>query len=356
MPLRTAVRIAGCVAALLAFGTNTVASGDDGDRLHRSALYIIKRGDKFGFMDRSGSVVISPQFDDVEDFFEGVARVEVDGVYAFIDENGKVLLRLPEYTMVWSFGDGLAMVEVKHDNEIDGHRGFIDHSGKLVIPLRFRSSLGFVDGVAAAKDDHGRWGYISKQGKWVIPPKYKSADNFQNGLAVVRNYGDGMIDTAGNVVIPPEFVLGGIFKNGVVCALRPGGSTQFGLMDRNLKFIVAPRFDDCNVVDANLAIVRIDDKLRVDDKWGYIDASGEFVIQPRFHGARGFSEGLAAVEVGEKWGFIDPKGEFVIQPQYDDATEFKMGLAAVAVGDRWIYIDHSGAFVQVLRFEAKDQS
>jgi hypothetical protein len=51
-----------------------------------------------------------------------------------------------------------------------------------------------------------------------------------------------------------------------------------------------------------------------------------------------FSEGLARVQVGEKWGFIDKTGNLVIQPQFDEASEFSEGLARVRIGDKWGFV------------------
>ena len=48
--------------------------------------------------------------------------------------------------------------------------------------------------------------------------------------------------------------------------------------------------------------------VRVDKQWGYITATGDFFITPRFEDADLFFEGLAAVEKNGKWGFIDREG------------------------------------------------
>ena len=53
-------------------------------------------------------------------------------------------------------------------------------------------------------------------------------------------------------------------------------------------------------------------------KWGFIDKTGSFVINPQFDFAWSFSDGLAAVRIGDyetgKYGFIDKTGSFVINP------------------------------------------
>ncbi|MFB8790421.1 MAG: WG repeat-containing protein [Potamolinea sp.] len=56
-----------------------------------------------------------------------------------------------------------------------------------------------------------------------------------------------------------------------------------------------------------------------------------FAIQPQFEQADAFSEGLARVKIGEKWGYIDNKGNLVIQPQVDEANSFSEGVALVRV-------------------------
>src|SRR3981189_1726677 len=44
--------------------------------------------------------------------------------------------------------------------------------------------------------------------------------------------------------------------------------------------------------------------------WGYVDATGKFVIAPIFWWASPFSEGVGSVQLageGNGWGFVDPK-------------------------------------------------
>jgi hypothetical protein len=55
-------------------------------------LFRIFKNGKFGFIDRSGKVVIEPQFDWVEDFSEGLALVSSNGTKGFIDKAGKWVL------------------------------------------------------------------------------------------------------------------------------------------------------------------------------------------------------------------------------------------------------------------------
>ncbi len=75
------------------------------------------------------------------------------------------------------------------------------------------------------------------------------------------------------------------------------------------------------------------------DKYGYKDAAGNTVIEPRFYRARRFKEGLAAVNHGrwlkDRWGYIDPGGNFIVPAAFEYANDFKEGQARVKQNGVW---------------------
>lgn len=89
---------------------------------------------------------------------------------------------------------------------------------------------------------------------------------------------------------------------------------------------------------------------------GFIDSSGEFVVPFKYRCARDFSEGRAAVMLEEEWGFIDSSGGEVISPQFDAAYYFAEGIAPVEIGDtRKLVIDLSGNVLFELNASALGQ-
>ena len=88
----------------------------------------------------------------------------------------------------------------------------------------------------------------------------------------------------------------------------------------------------------NLGMTINDQKI----KYGYIDQTGKFVIEPEFNYVYWFSEGLAAVMIGTKWGFIDKTGNVVIEPKFESGTFFVDGLAEIEIDGNWLYIDMTG--------------
>ncbi len=89
------------------------------------------------------------------------------------------------------FSHGLAAIE------INGKYGFINEKGDVVIPLRFDRVSSFKEGLAWIKLN-GKYGYINNKGKLVIPIKYDNAMTFRNGMARVEiNYKPFYINTKG---------------------------------------------------------------------------------------------------------------------------------------------------------------
>ncbi len=93
------------------------------------------------------------------------------------------------------------------------------------------------------------------------------------------------------------------------------------------------------------------------NKWGFINSSGQVVIEPKFDTVDRFSENRAPFGSGSngKWGFIDSTGQVVVEPRFDNAYPFFGGRATVKVGKRSGFIDHSGRevggrFIQVSSF------
>ena len=90
---------------------------------------------QWGFIDKSGSLVISPRFDYAQDFEGGTASIVINGLEGLIDRSGTLVVP-PNYTAVRRFKEGRAMV-IKDDKQGNISGGFLDRRGKLVIPLKF---------------------------------------------------------------------------------------------------------------------------------------------------------------------------------------------------------------------------
>jgi len=172
-----------------------------------AALTAFESKGKWGYQDGRGRIVIPARYDTVQPFLpEGIAAVADQSGWAYIDAQGKVLIRPfifdngPDY-----FHEGLARFVIQ------GRFGFFDRHGKVVIPARFDFALPFAEGLAAfctgckeiTEGEHkavrgGQWGFIDRKGQAVIPAKFEEARGFEKGRARVKLGGRwGFVDRSG---------------------------------------------------------------------------------------------------------------------------------------------------------------
>lgn len=82
--------------------------------------------------------------------------------------------------------------------------------------------------------------------------------------------------------------------------------------------------------------------------WGYLNESGEVIIEPQFDLAYQFDELVhrASVVQDGLYGFIDTTGAFVVEPIYARTYDFESGYAAVQLSSGlWGYIDANGHYL-----------
>jgi len=118
---------------------------------------------------------------------------------------------------------------------------------------------------------------------------------------------------------------------------------RWGYIDESGRFAIEPIFHRANDFDGGVATAQIGDS-----GWVLLDKSGSMkALDPSVASVRGFSAGLAAFSTGRgRSGYIDRTGAISIPAGFAVARPFCVdGTAAVRVGSRWGIIDVHGGFV-----------
>ncbi len=286
---------------------------------------------KYGFK-HNDKVVIPAQYTATNGFYDGLAAVEYKGKWGFIDKDGKWVLE-PIYDGGWKFGDGLAAVKQ------DGKWGAIDLKGNWVISPQFKYAFRFCEGLAYLKVND-KWGFIDPSGKLVIPAIYDDAWAFTDGKARVKLNGrEFYIDRNGNEI-------GGNAKPASSASTTNADPAKYEPFEDpatkkygykcNGKIVIPAKYDHAFSFSNGLASVKLN------GKWGKINANDTMVIPAKFDDSREFSEGLAAVCLNGKWGYVDGTGKLVIPAVYSYAYSFENGKAHVELLGRSFYINRSG--------------
>lgn len=168
------------------------------------------------FVSSDGKIVISlSDYEDARPFSEGMAAVEQDGKWGYINTTGE--LKVPcEYESVENFQNGFAVVCK------DGKYGYINTSGKEITDIQFDRAFGFGTEGYGRVELNGEGSYVDKTGKgteptfsYTVPQTLVdslSAEGYEVGstlrddrVMISRDGKAGYADSKGNVVIPLEY-------------------------------------------------------------------------------------------------------------------------------------------------------
>lgn len=331
----------------------------------------VRKDGKWGVIDHTGAVVIAPTFDELDAVWASTMKAAKDKLWGVIDGSGKWIID-PQYSRIrGSASTGYVVTTGGRTGMIDGRGktlfaplfddveptaglmvpvrvgklwGFADRAGKLVIAPRF-SDLRKVDshGVFVVLED-GKRGLINQHGVLVIPSRYQDIrPTLSPHIWIVIDEQDnyGLVDTEGNVIVPNTSVrienlgeAGLLFKSDGLYAI----ADTDGRLRTDYAFeAIAP------YVTAGLAAAK------AAHRWGFIDASGRFVIPNAFEKVGAFSLGLAPASRDGRYGYIDQSGRDVIPNRFDEAYNFFPDrVATVRLDGRYVYVDRAGKVIAAL--------
>lgn len=375
----------------------------------------------FGYINETGKLILNLQFNYAGEFNGGLAPVEVreDRIskYGYINTQGEFVIQ-PQFGDAQKFQDvsGKLLALVNSG----GKYGFIDNSGNFAIPPQFDFASNFSPEYYFSRASNhlpklakvkvgDKWGFIDSSGNFVVNPQYDAAGSFSEGLALVK-VGDkcGYIDISGNMVIAPQFgctIKKPFVQYGEIVELGDFSPFPFAIFSMSLARV--KKVSDITVPTENPQFNKSgsygsfsSNGTATKSKYGYIDRTGKYVIEPQFDEAKDFSDdGLAPVgfaqdiavlsevpqtgltgdeerdkaiseeeknkpQISEgeirvvKWGLINEIGKIVVNPIFDNIENFSEGLAVASRGignfSTCGYIDKTGKYVIEPKFDQCD--
>lgn len=120
-----------------------------------------KKGkEKYGFINKSGILVIPYIYDKVTGFNNGVSSVQKNGLYGIINTSNQVIYPFELYYLS-GFYDGMAKYKYRSS---DKNHGFINHQGEKVTLCIYDGMYDFEDGKVRVRKKDGTWITIGKNG------------------------------------------------------------------------------------------------------------------------------------------------------------------------------------------------
>ena len=126
---------------------------------------------EFGIINKNGKEIVTiGKYDELGYFSEGRALVKKGEKYGYVNNKGKLVIPL-KYDAASDFRENLALVQ------IGNKMGYINKNGKIVIPLKYDYASDFRDNLAWVRLGN-KMGYINKKGKLKISAKFDETDDF----------------------------------------------------------------------------------------------------------------------------------------------------------------------------------
>lgn len=247
----------------------------------------VQQDDLWAFYDLDKRKFITEfKYYDVGQFINGRAMVKVGQKYGFIDRNG-VLVIEAKYRQVSyrRFHEGLASVR---DMET-GKFGYIDTSGNVVIDFKYSNAAWFRDGFAEVNVEYNSKSLlINKEGENVFGQEFDDAWGFNGGLCSVEIDGkDGIIDTLGKWVLEPTHRSIAIYyyDGWIGYSVLTDTGTKWGILNRKGEIVVDAQYYSVvkNDGDCILPEIYVGDENTTSTntcKKGYVNLRGEVVWEP----------------------------------------------------------------------------
>lgn len=281
----------------------------------RNGLAAVRIDGRWGYIDRSGDLVIPPAYTEVASFYGAFAEVRVNEASGIIDRRGRMIIS-QQFKRVIPFArdvfiavplgssarsDGLfgPDTEPAKLSGIEGAGLYHRRRGWLTAPdlqfMAFDSARGLIWAGRRNEDHEDVWGLMRADGTWQVTPRYSHVQWLSGGRAIVRSLPhrtvpaverqasvlSGAVDRDGKLVVPMERRWLGYWRAGYGLADRTGrasgledptGEPSAGIVNLDGTLLAGRYFDAVDISEEGLL-----PRGRLGDVWYSIDQSGRLL-------------------------------------------------------------------------------
>ncbi|MCB0514408.1 MAG: WG repeat-containing protein, partial [Bacteroidetes bacterium] len=363
------------IAINLLFGAMAVQAQD---------LKSFEENGKYGFKNESGNVIIKPIYDNVYEFFNGLAVVYKKGKAGFgkvgiIDKTGKERYMTKEPCYLYKYNANIVIVKydngkynvlsmvdagkvlgeydninifyhygelfdiglavVKFDND---KKGIMDTNGKIILEC---DNVNHYDGVVLIPKLNGKYALIHKEVKQVTP-WYDEVRSNENGTFNVKRDGKwGFVTDKGIEIVPPVKDEQVDFSNGFVLV-------GYSYIDKtgNVVLDLPIQYEAGGDFSKGMA------KVGRNGKIGLIDQTGKEIIPPDYDDVWALNN-VIVLQLNEKFGFANRLGKITTSPKYDivDYQSMKGGIL-VKLDGKLGFTDSVGNEIVPPKYDAMDNA
>jgi hypothetical protein len=324
-------------------------------RFSDEGLALVNLNKLYGYIDKDGKTVIDFQYIIANRFENGFAIVlNLKDKYGVINAQNKAVIDF-KYDEIYSFEENLFVVKLNQKY------GLVNTLNDLVLEITYEE-IGelFSDrSIIKLKDNQNeKYGYINSKGEIVIEPFYKNADDFVCDYAVVEKFDkyDLMSEKELSDLLDSE---GFEFE-------FQGDSGNYGVINKEGTIIIPFKYAEINIYElVNFDSLKYLITANNEYKWGIIYLGStipkmiESLIGSEFHFIdeddilNQFKnnlkinefDNLSSFNSNNKYGFKDINNEVIIQPLFDNCYGFNNGICIVIKNKKHGIINLKGELI-----------
>jgi len=280
---------------------------------------------------KNKKVLLNHEYEDISyNLYNDVFVIQRNGKQGIVDKKGNIKIGT-EY-------ESLLFGGIYINAQKDGELLLLDLDGKKIENEEILSKIPTKDGkhfIISDKDEVYK--LIDESGNVVLDNQYSYMEELENNYYVVGNSNkNGIVDLTGKAVVDLKYNSIFAIEGTDLLQANISETKTVSLIDKNMKVLVT-------IDDASVEVK--DEYVRVysETENRYFDNSGkELTTKEVFPNNQ-----LYAKQINEKWGFVDASGELKVQNEYDMVTEFnEYGFAGIKKDGKWGSINLKGEIVQ----------
>ncbi|MBP9795871.1 MAG: WG repeat-containing protein [Chitinophagales bacterium] len=323
---------------------------------------LYKVGNKYGFKNKEGIIIVKADYDNAYNFEFGRAIVKQQSKWAVIDTNGKNITAF-KYDHIGKFSS-LKIADVANGR----HSGLINVNGVEVVEVKYDYINGpttsYIPKPSIADNSHGdilknnyltfiyintklngKYGILDTTGKIIVPFIYDEYIYFEESIAIVKKDNlMGIIDTTGKVILPINYHSISIKSNNIWILQKEQTGTK-AIYD-NFTGVSSPEFQDYRKINYKYYMIGINKKFRL-----YNIITNQ-QTKEQYDDIREIENEYFRVENDKKYGILNNQFKIILPVGYDKIQSFYFNAFKVERNNLTGIIDTSNKTIIPIKFKS----
>lgn len=264
-------------------------------------LFRLERNSKYGVADITGKQIVAVEYDDIDFNAMYISAVKDDQEMLFDTTGNEV--KDSNYTSILKTENGKYCISV----DKNGLYGIITTDNKVLVENKYHYIEYLFDEYFIAAKQEGDLGIINARDSIIVDFKYDVLQKIQGSTVV-----EAKILSENKTELYSKAIEKVVTMTNATVYTYDNYIQMYS--DKEVKYfnLEGKEISNIEIFKNNTLFAK-----KQDDKWGFVDKTGNFVVKAEYERVTEFNEyGFAGIKQNDKWGVIDQGGNIILEPTY----------------------------------------